>query len=390
MSPSVSPTDPPVPDCEYVLEEGDGDDDQNGSTTLLLSPVPRPLDDASQQQFHHSARLPMDDADDLTLPSHNQDQTLTTPFLARDSTHASLRSAASNRSGGLQRRTSARYVPELNGLNYLNVVTYGVHLFVSWGIGVWGLDGVLNTRWEISMRYLTLLMPARWAYYLWAPILLLEAAFVVTQLLPDYRSRPLVQAGTGYYFFYVTLLQTAWTLFFSFKLFVCSFVSVVWALLALLALLRSQSLHISSRKSPTEYILLRLPFYLHTGWMILFAVDHFSLLFRYYHASIGLQVAVDIFGLGILLAVAVAYLARPSKADWVIPAVILWSYLGIAWRLHHVDHTMIALYGNEAVSAVRYSVYFFTGAVAVCLIPNVVVWLAHEFLTIQLGELGDA
>jgi hypothetical protein len=34
----------------------------------------------------------------------------------------------------------------LNRLNYLNAVTFLAHLFVSWGIGIWGLDGAVTTR----------------------------------------------------------------------------------------------------------------------------------------------------------------------------------------------------------------------------------------------------
>jgi hypothetical protein len=121
--------------------------------------------------------------------------------------------------------------------------------------------------------------------------------------------------------------------------------------------------------------------------MVLMAVDHFALLFRKLNASLGLQVAADIFSLGILMAVAAAYLVRPYKAGWVIPAVILWSYLGIAWRLHTPSDVMMALYGDTIVSAVRYSVFFFAGAVSCCLVPNTVVWAAHEFLTINVIEL---
>jgi hypothetical protein len=84
---------------------------------------------------------------------------------------------------------------ELNGLNYLNVLTFVMHCFVSWGIGSWGLDGVLPTLGQIVTEYETLVTPDRWAYYMWVPILVLEAVFVISQLLPEYRSRPIVHVS---------------------------------------------------------------------------------------------------------------------------------------------------------------------------------------------------
>lgn len=344
-------------DCEYFALEND-----EGMTRVesgILSPVP--FRDEAGFRNEESVRLVFDE--DNTLPS--REAFPRSPFLAR------------------------REPAELNGLNYLNVVTYAAHLFVSWGIGVWGLHGILRTRWELSLQYETLVMPAHWAYYLWGPILILEGIFALAQLFPYYRARPIIQAGSGYFFFYTFLLQTAWTFFFCFQLFICSFVAVTLTLLSLLGLLASQQKHRvpSGRSSRVEYALFRFPFYLHTGWMVLMAVDHFALLFRKLNASLGLQVAADIFSLGILMAVAAAYLVRPYKAGWVIPAVILWSYLGIAWRLHTPSDVMMALYGDTIVSAVRYSVFFFAGAVSCCLVPNTVVWAAHEFLTINVIEL---
>lgn len=90
-------------------------------------------------------------------------------------------------------RPRRRQAP-LNGLNYLNVVAYAVHLFASWGIGVFGLDGLVDTRWEIQRRYASLITPAHWSsLFIWAPILILEAVFTIAQLFPYYRTRPIVQ-----------------------------------------------------------------------------------------------------------------------------------------------------------------------------------------------------
>lgn len=229
------------------------------------------------------------------------------------------------------------YVPQrepspLNRINFLNAITYAAHLFVSWGIGIWGLDGVLDTRWDlVSHKYETLVTPSLWSYYLWTPILFLEGVFAIAQLHPHYRNQPIVQE-TGYLFFYCFVLQTAWTLFFSFELFTLSFISVVFALLCLVSLLLTQLHTISSdeRRSWPEYILFRFPFYLHTGWMVLMVSEHFALLFRAFGTSAHMQAATDILSLALLLAVGVAVLIRPPYSDTVIPLVIIWSF--VSWE----------------------------------------------------------
>lgn len=287
------------------------------------------------------------------------------------------------------------YVPQrepspLTAVNYLNTVTYVAHLFVSWGIGIWGLNGTLDTRWDITQQFETLVTPALWAYYLWAPILILEGIFAFAQLLPHYRNQPIIQE-TGFLFFYCFLLQTAWTLFFSFELFTLSFISVVLALLCLISLLLTQIYTISNgeRRSWLEYVLFRFPFYLHTGWMVLMTTDHFALLFRAFGTSAHIQAAIDILSLALLLSFGVACLVRPQYGDFVIPAVIIWCFFGVASRLQDPSDKMLAIYGNTLVMAVRDCSFMLAGVLGCCLAPCVVVWLAREFCTIRVVELEN-
>jgi hypothetical protein len=296
--------------AEYFPLEGDGE------PADILSPVPY-RDEASLHN-NLSERICFDEE---TFETRDEDHSL--PLLNNSSNNNNNNN---NNSGNSSRRYNTG---RLSGLNYLNAVTYVAHLFVSWGIGVWGLDGILDTRWEISTRYETLVTPAKWAYYLWAPILILEGFFAVAQLIPHYRARPIIQAGTGFFFFYTFLIQTVWTLCFSFQYFVCSFVAVLAALVSLGSLLASQKSSLMGQKqSLLEYCLFCFPFYLHTGWMVLMTVDHLSLLSRALEASIGLQLATDIVSLGIMLAVAaLCCLTSPSWQDFVIPIVILWSFV---------------------------------------------------------------
>ncbi|VEU36739.1 unnamed protein product [Pseudo-nitzschia multistriata] len=309
--------------------------------------------------------------------------------------------------------------PKLNGLNYLNVITYVLNVFTSYFIGVQGLFGVMPKRRDIFLEYETLVTPADYAYYLWAPILVFEFFFATAQLFPHYRARPIIQQGTGLYFFWACIIQTVWTVFFAMRWFILSFVAVVLALLCLVFLLASQhynclcvpTVHrggggimtvvgfLSSatgvprqrRKSLLEYWLFRFPFYLHCGWLLVCTVVQLSMAFRYrFTDSTGGQLAADIVALGVLLPPGTFFLTGQSSGpDFVIPLVIVWSYISIAVELHTPSETLIELYGHPAIVAVRNASYVFTGLIGVMLVPRIVVWIAQEFCTIDVVELVD-
>ena len=203
--------------------------------------------------------------------------------------------------------------------------------------------GVVVAGWlghDRHTEHETLVTPSHWsAHYLWVPVLVLEAVFCLAQLLPHYRTRPVVSA-TGFFFFYTVLLQITFTFLYRFGLLIFSFVALVATLVALLSLLVAQHYqehhHGNSREGAggeggavvaVEYALFRLPFFLHAGWVIIMLVDHFALLFRRYDANDpALQLGVDVVALAVLLPIAVAALLGPAR-DFVIPSVILWSYV---------------------------------------------------------------
>jgi hypothetical protein len=290
---------PALPSGRREGDRGRNDDEDEESSWHYFS--------GQQQQMSSSARLRISD---------NDDDALRRPLLIQLEQHP---------------QEPAR----LNWLNYLNFVTYLANLFVAYGIGVWGLGGLVPTRFAITLENKTLITPAEWSYYLWVPILLSEAVFTVFQLFPHYRARPIIQDGTGFFFFYTCVIQTAWTLFFSFRLFILSFVAVVAALMCMASLLASQ--HYSQthgRRSRVEYWLFKFPFYLHCGWLILCSVVQFSLLFKHYTSNVGVQLAADIVALGFMLPAATFFLTgQPSGPDFVIPLVIIWSYVSFSFSL---------------------------------------------------------
>lgn len=359
LSPVGDPT-------RYSVAVDDDEDETNDDIDFPASPVPyvlanQDLHDTSWQNYDHdladSPRLRMES--DLNAPLLNRNQ-----------------------------NTRAR----LNGLNYLNFATYLVNVFVSYEIGFRGLFSLLPTRVDVFLEFQTLITPAKWAYGLWAPILVFEAFFAIAQLLPNYRARPIIQQGTGYFFFWTCLVQTAWTLFFAFERFIFSFVAGLCALLCMAGLLASQHYYrVRGRRSLVEYVLFRFPFYLHCGWLIMCSVVQFSILFRYLTSNVGVQLAADVVALGAMLPAATYFLTgQPSGPDFVIPLVIIWSYIGIALPLHNPNDTLLAIYDHSDIVAVRDSAYFFACTVGLMLIPRVVIWVFQEFCTINVVELDDA
>ena len=308
--------------------------------------------------------------------------------------------------------------PKLNGLNYLNAITYVLNVFTSYFVGVRGLFGVLPTRRDVFIEYETLVTPANYAYWLWAPILVFEFFFATAQLLPQYRARPIIQQGTGLYFFWACIIQTIWTVFFAMRWFISSFVAVVLALLCMVCCLASQHYNVicaptargrggmslvallsmatmapprRRRKSLLEYWFFRFPFYLHCGWLLVCMVVQFSMVFRYrFTDSTGAQMAADIVALGVMLPPATFFLTGQSSGpDFVIPAVILWSYVSIGVELHTPSDMLVHLYGHPAIIAVQNASYVFTGLIGVMLVPRIIIWAIQEYCTIDVVELEN-
>eukprot|EP00521_Asterionellopsis_glacialis_P006889 CAMPEP_0195284100 /NCGR_PEP_ID=MMETSP0707-20130614/2425_1 /TAXON_ID=33640 /ORGANISM="Asterionellopsis glacialis, Strain CCMP134" /LENGTH=464 /DNA_ID=CAMNT_0040343395 /DNA_START=58 /DNA_END=1452 /DNA_ORIENTATION=- len=397
----------------------DGDDDLLCTTPFTSDHITRSRRGTATSEF-----------DDFNNNNNNNTDMLTSPllFLPEDHPDSPL----------LSRTTTP---PEINGLNYLNGVTFVAHVFVSYGIGVWGLDGVLPSGWDISQRYETLVTPAFWAYkFMWAPILVCEAVFTICQFTPRFRGRPIIQEGTSVFFFYTCVVQTAWTLFFAFRFFVVSFVTVVLSLLSLLALVISQEttqeqlqsrqrpqqltrsllvnendeeedienendeedhdrrgrqrrrrIHSESWRYTIEYWLFRFPFILHCGWMIVMTAVHFSLLIRDVTGHKATQLASDIFALAFLGSAACfsLYASRTKNPDFCIPIVILWAYMGIAWRLGHPSQALQEEFDLSTIHAVQQACWFLAGAVACMMCPRLLVWACHNYCTISVVEFQD-
>ena len=120
------------------------------------------------------------------------------------------------------------------------------------------------------------------------------------------------------------------------------------------------------------------------------AVNDFAILIRYeFRHEIDTQLASDIVAMGILLPVACFFMLRAEAPNFIVPGVILWSYVGIVTRLLHPSDKLMEDYGEMVVSAVRQSLYFFIGIVSCLLGPRVMVWICNEYCTIRVINLNE-
>ena len=114
-------------------------------------------------------------------------------------------------------------------------------------------------------------------------------------------------------------------------------------------------------------------------------VVQFSMVFRYrFTDSTGAQMAADIVALGVMLPPATFFLTGQSSGpDFVIPAVILWSYVSIGVELHTPSDMLVHLYGHPAIIAVQNASYVFTGLIGVMLVPSCFSTVSAAWLRIE-------
>ena len=161
----------------------------------------------------------------------------------------------------------------------------------------------------------------------WVPILFFEGVFCIAQITSSFRGRPIVIEGVGYFFIYACMAQIAWTMFFSFCLFMLAFISQIIILASLTCLLISQYFSRSREESRREYWLMRFPFSIHIGWILVSTALNWNVLSLEYGASESAQLAGAIVCTALLLTVAFLFLGSMTRSSLVVPAIIIWAFV---------------------------------------------------------------
>jgi hypothetical protein len=130
----------------------------NSNNSLIQGGVSVHNDESTRIYFQDDARVDEDQEDDTSLPStlhQREDDDDDDLFDDTNIDYADPNLYSTTTSRHRHRRPSYYYnrnYARLNRLNYLNAVTFLAHLFVSWGIGIWGLDGAVTTRLDMKKK----------------------------------------------------------------------------------------------------------------------------------------------------------------------------------------------------------------------------------------------
>jgi translocator protein len=149
----------------------------------------------------------------------------------------------------------------------VTVVVLAVVQLVVAGLG--GSGAVGESVGVVARSYRTPVLPAEWAFAIWAPIYLAFLAYAVYQVLPGQPGRP-VHRATGWWLAASTVLNAGWVLAFSTR-------SVLLAevlILALLSVLARVFGRLSRERAAAtvERVAFRFPIALYTGWVSLAVV----------------------------------------------------------------------------------------------------------------------
>jgi len=214
----------------------------------------------------------------------------------------------------------------LRMVNYLNLGAFAVNALTTTlsGFAVFGPD---NTA--LSKKYTLLITPAGFAFAIWGPIFLWEAAFSVLQMLPRYRSNKLVDLVTPG-FVGACIAQSCWNVAFAQE----SMVVALIFMLGILAGLMSTIINTDGvAMTWEEFFCLRGMFSLHGGWIVAAAILNASVVFDAARASPEDLLGLAIASIGGLCSVATVFALVKRTPDPIVPSVAAWALNAISVKL---------------------------------------------------------
>ena len=185
-----------------------------------------------------------------------------------------------------------------------------------------------QTTGEVSAKYPTLFTPAGFTFGIWGLIYLLLAAFVIWQALPAQRNNAKISAISGL-FIANCVANAAWIFVWHYDLLWLS-VFLMIAILLTLVQIYSALTAAGPPASATEWVLLRLPFSVYTGWITVATIANLSCLqYAMGWDNAGLSV-LDWTLLKLAVAGAIGAAVVLRKGDVAYVLVIAWAAYGVA------------------------------------------------------------
>jgi benzodiazapine receptor len=183
---------------------------------------------------------------------------------------------------------------------------------------------------EISAKYPSLFTPAGFTFSIWGLIYLSLAAFVIYQALPAQRNSSLI-AKISPLFMASCAANAAWIFVWHYDLLWLSLLLMAAMLISLIQIYRTLAAA-GPAGSKSEWLFLRLPFSLYTGWITVATIANISCVqFAMGWDDLGLS-ALDWTLLKLAIAGAIGATVILRKGDIAYVLVIAWAAFGIASR----------------------------------------------------------
>ena len=222
----------------------------------------------------------------------------------------------------------------------LNIVGLVVALVINALATTLPLGG--STTAQISDSFPILFVPAGYVFAIWGLIYLGLIAFSIYQALPSQRENPRLRK-VGLLFFYSSLANAMWLVFFQYHQFTLALGMIVILLALLIAIyLRLEIGRVAV--SPAERWLVNMPFSIYLGWLSVATIAD-TTQWLYFIKWNGFGIAPQIWAV-ILLVIGVLIASRMSfgRHDVGYALVLVWAFTGIAVKQQPVS----ALVGTAA------------------------------------------
>ncbi len=217
----------------------------------------------------------------------------------------------------------------LGSIVFINVANF----FSSNGVDMATLSDILFTSVQI--------LPANYAFAIWAPIYIGLVTFGTYQIQPAQRQNPVLQRA-GYLLVFACLAQCAWIYLFLARLFPLSAIAMVGILLPLIGLYQRLEMG-QPRVSAQEKWFIDIPISLYLGWITVATVVNVALALYSLNWN-GWGIAPSIWAVIMMsVSAAIAMYITIQRHDIAYTLVIVWAFAAIAIR--QMETPLIAVAG---------------------------------------------
>lgn len=251
--------------------------------------------------------------------------------------------------------TTTTTTPKLNSVNYSHLGGFITNFLFTYGVGTLNVLPGTSDVGDISDKYQAIVSPAGSAFSIWGLIFMSQAAFTIAQMLPKFRSKPVVQE-MKYYWLFVCLAQSAWSIFFGYEMIAVAMVAIFMIFFGLLAVVLKQYFA-NLERTLVEFWLFRFPFMIHCGWLTAASILNVNLVFIKNNSSAEVQLTVGIISLAILHAISVVWLVLPKYPVYTIPCVLIWANSWIGVELGNPKDQIQDRFGDLVVTGIKNAAY---------------------------------